>query len=263
MSKNTVWLHRKHNMPEVKLWTLVFLTCTPPLNTEYIHKVICLFIAVLIKSSFQKIEKTAGCNLMYSRIFVALETDRRDSAVPDETTRASTKVPVQPLSRRRVPNDFSTVISMCRPPYMTRYLSSPYRSGHCHCTCFARTYRGWWAVMTGTWPGFRKATASRTFCITCLIVATEWAWSLRSGSNEAMLTSNSGLLLQDAWCADQVRLIAPSISSSHWYSSASCGRNTSAVWFGLALQYLGGAGSLFWTTQVEYWWKNQGALEPT
>ena len=100
--------------------------------------------------------------------------------------------------------------------------------------------------MTGTWPEFRKATSSRTFCIICLIVATEWAWSLSSGSNEVILTSNSGLLLQDLWCADQVRLVAPSISSvtltfsSHWYSSASCGPNTSAVWTGNAV--FGGSG---------------------
>ena len=172
------------------------------------------------------------------RVFVTLETDRRDSAVPDETTPASTTAPVQPLSHRRVPNDFSVVISMYRPPNLTRYLSSPYRLGHCHCTYFARAQIGWSAVMTGTWPGFRKATASHTFCITCLIVATEWARSLSSGSNEVMLTSNSGLLLQDAWCADQVRLIAPSISSltqtfsNHWYSSASCGPNTFTVWTG-------------------------------
>ena len=121
--------------------------------------------------------------------------------------------------------------------------------------------------MTGTWPVLRKATASRTFSIICLIVATEWAWSLSSGSNEVILTSNSGLLLQDAWCADQVRLIAPSISSVT-LTSLAIGIQVQVVvrthlQFWLALQYLEEAGSLFRRTQVGYWWKNQGALEPT
>ena len=58
--------------------------------------------------------------------------------------------------------------------------------------------------MIGTWPGFRKVTIPLILPITCLTVATEWAWCQRRGNRDVMLTSNGGLFFIEAWWADQV-----------------------------------------------------------
>lgn len=80
--------------------------------------------------------------------------------------------------------------------------------------------------MTVTWLGFSNATIYLILSITCLIVATDWAWYRSKSKSDAMLTSNGFPLFCEVWWADQVSSTGPSVTVtvfSHSYSIASCG----------------------------------------
>ena len=109
-----------------------------------------------------------------------------------------------------------------------RYYFIHYIVGQCHWICLATANIGWPAAMTGTWPGLRDATRSLILFLTCFAVATstKWAWSHRRGSSNAMLISNSGLLVWEAWWADYATSTGSSVTvtfCSHSYSIARCG----------------------------------------
>ena len=138
------------------------------IKAEHPLDVLSSLWAVISVGRLQELVQTACCYLV--RLTCSGDTSN-DSAVPDEATPASNRALAHPLSRRKGPIDLSAASSICKPP----------------------NTMGWSAAMTGTWPRFRNATVSLILTITCLIVATEWAWSHRRGSRDVMLTSNVAL----------------------------------------------------------------------
>ena len=171
------------------------------------------------------------------------------------------------LSTRCPRGEFlSAASSICKPPNMMTNLSSPYCSGQYHWICFATAYVGWSAAMKGTCPGFKNATVSLILSITCLIVATEWAWSRRRGSRAVMLTSNWALfswmrggltmwhllhhpLLQWRRLSPATHIPVPAVASGNQCQARS------------ALQLWEGKDSSFWRMQGGgYWYWNREAL---
>ena len=159
------------------------------------------------KKPFQEVTNRLPAVIWWALLVrVTWVTRQNESAVPGVATPACTSALPHPMPSKRFPMAFRAAISMCSPPNITKNLSSPWVPGQFHWICFAIVYRGWSAVIMGTWPGFKLCTALLTMSIEWRIMAMEWAWSWKWGSWEVAVTQHSDNLLEGcrlAWYADQ------------------------------------------------------------
>ncbi len=105
-----------------------------------------------------RVERAAA--VTWCRVFVTCVTLMNESAVSGLVISACTKAVVHPLSTSQIPSARNAAISICSPPNMMRYSSSPCVAGHDSWICLARAYRGWSAVRTTIWPGWRTVWPS-------------------------------------------------------------------------------------------------------